>query len=130
MITISVYKQGNYPVAASKIKKAVKETLEKEGVVSDFDVSVALVGKDKMDELVTKYYKEDPKGEYEHPVLTFVTLESKGTFVNPEKKVDLGEIIISYPSAVEESKETGKLVEEVVLELAKHGSYHLVGIHH
>lgn len=131
MISISIYKQSNFPVSSTKIKKTIKDTLRENGLVSDFEVSVAIVGEQKMNELVDEYYKDDPEGQYEHPILTFPTNEIKGTFVNPPGiPLDLGEIIISYPQAAVESNENGKLVDEVICDLAAHGALHLAGIHH
>jgi probable rRNA maturation factor len=131
MVKVLVFKQGNYPVSSKKIQEIIKKTLIDNGIVSNFSVDVALVGYEKMDELVKAYYKEDPKGEWDHPILTFPASEVKEKFVTPEGEVpSLGDMVISYPSAVERAKESGKLVEEIVMELAEHGTLHLLGIHH
>lgn len=131
MVNVEVFKQGNFPVNSAKIKKTIKDTLRLQGLVSDFEVSVAIVGETKMEELVKEYYKDDPKGEYIHPILTFPTNEMRGEFVLPKGQVqDLGEIVISYPAAVMDAKDRGVLVEKVVLELAEHGALHLAGVHH
>lgn len=131
MIDISVYKQGNYAISAIKVKKKLKDVLSREGIVSDFTVSVAFVGEKKMDDLVEKYYKGDPENLYVHPILTFPTQEMTGGFVAPKgQKPDLGEIIISYPEAVTTAKETGKLIDDVILGLVEHGAMHLLGKHH
>lgn len=131
MITISVYKQSSYPVSAAKIKKTIKQVLAANGIVSDFELSLALVGQAKMDELVKQYYKDDPDELYVHPILTFPNNEVKGPFVYPPKsKNNLGDIVISYPASVDIANEDGKLVEQVVCELAEHGCLHLLGIHH
>lgn len=131
MIQVTVNKLGNFPVNSAKIKKAIVDTLEKEGVVSDFSVSVAIVNEAQMDELVKKHYKDDPEGEYDHPILTFPNNEIKSAFVDsPDEIPSLGEIILSFNSIVEEAKETGKLVDEVACALAEHGAHHLLGHHH
>lgn len=131
MIEISVYKQGNYAISAAKVKKRLNEVLRREGIVSDFIVSIAFVGEKKMQDLVDKYYKDDPENLYIHPILTFPTNEMTGEFVMPgDVKPDLGEIIISYPEAVATAKETGKLIDDVILSLVEHGAMHLLGHHH
>ncbi|HEX6976793.1 MAG TPA: rRNA maturation RNase YbeY [Patescibacteria group bacterium] len=132
MIDITVFKQSDYPVSAAEIKKVVKKTLVENGIVSDCVVEVAIVSDAKMDELNKNYYKDE---EYMHPVFTFPETENSqtpsGPFVfPPDGKLHLGEIIISYPQAVERSRETGKLINEVISDLAQHGALHLVGIHH
>lgn len=99
--------------------------------MSDFIVSIAFVGEKKMQDLVDKYYKDDPENLYIHPILTFPTNEMTGEFVMPgDVKPDLGEIIISYPEAVATAKETGKLIDDVILSLVEHGAMHLLGHHH
>ena len=131
MIKVSIFKQSNYSVSASKVKGKLIDVLTREGIVSDFSVSIAFVGEQKMAELVKKYYKGDPEGEYIHPILTFASGELNERFVLPAGETpDLGEIIISYPEAVKEANETGKLVEEVILPLVEHGAMHLMGKHH
>jgi probable rRNA maturation factor len=131
MIKVSVYKQSNYPVNVKKLREVMTETFERNGMISDSEVSVAIVGEKKMMEFGQKYLKEDSLQARQHPVLSFPDSEIQGFFVfPPDGKIHLGEVVISYPKAVEEARKRGKLVEEVILELAKHGALHLVGIHH
>jgi rRNA maturation RNase YbeY len=131
MINVSVYKQSNFAVNAIKIKKIIKKTLAEQGIVSDFEVSVAIVNDTKMEELVKKYYKEGPENLYDHPILTFPNSEAKMTFpLGADEPQSLGEMVISYHSAVELANDEGKLVDDVMCDLAAHGALHLVGIHH
>lgn len=133
MITVKVYKQSGYPVSSIKIKKRIVETLKNQGITSDFGVSVAIVGEAKMNELVKKYYhREGPDfGNRPHPILTFPASEINEPFVEPpDQTPDLGEMVISYPLAVESAKQENKLVNEIICELAEHGALHLAGIHH
>ncbi len=131
MIDITVTKQSNYPVSAAKIKKRIKDTLKAHGIVSDFELSVAIVGDAKMDELVRAHYKDDPQMLYDHPILTFPDNEIPGKFEFPPDDLNhLGEIIISYPSAAAEANQSGRLIDDVICELAEHGSLHLLGVHH
>lgn len=122
MTEVLVYKQSAYPVSSKKIKDTVKETLAKNGVVSDCEVSVALVNGPKIDELA---------GEPDHPVLAYANDEIKEPFVFPKKNIIyLGEIIVSYEAALHESQKSGKLLDEAVTELVEHATLHLIGIHH
>jgi len=128
MITVYVKKQSNYPVSAPKIKKALKEFLEKEGIVSDTDVNVSVIGKDKMLYLAKKYLNEK---ETLHNVLSFPTSEVRGEFKPPpDKIIHLGEIVVCYPKVIEEAGSEGMLIEEKVIELVTHGALHLLGKHH
>lgn len=132
MIDITVYKQSDYPVSSTEIKKVVKKTLEEQGIVSDCVVEIAIVSEAKMSQLNKEYYKDE---KYLHPVFTFTENEDiqtpSGPFVfPPDGKMHLGEIVISYPQALEEARTKGKLINEVIAELAQHGALHLVGVHH
>jgi len=130
MIDVSVYKQGNYPIGVKKIKDTVKQTLESQGVVSDSQVEIAIVGQKKMAELIKEFYQED-KDLHAHPVLSFPASETQGQFVfPPDGKIHLGEVVVSYPLALEITKKENRLIDEVVLELVEHGMLHLLGIHH
>jgi len=127
MIKVFVSKQSNYPVKALPIKKKLAEFLGKSGIVSDADVSIAIVGEAKMLEIGKKYLKDKKL----HNVLSFVPGEVKGGFVYPpDGKIHLGEIIVCYPLAVAEAGMENVLIDVRVYELIEHGAMHLMGIHH
>lgn len=126
MITVLFTKQSNYPVSSPKIKKVLKDFLTKNGIVSETEVSLALVGEAKMLEIGKKYMKDKKL----HNVLSFTVEESNKNFTYPPGKLFLGEIIICFPKVVEESKMENKRIEDKVIELVEHGALHLLGIHH
>lgn len=126
MIHVSVTKQSNYPVGASAIKKKLAGFLVKKGIVSDAEVSVAIVGEAKMLDTGKKYLKDKKL----HNVLSFTPAEVKGFVYPPDGILHLGEIIVCYPQAVREAKEENVLIDERVYELVEHGALHLLGIHH
>jgi rRNA maturation RNase YbeY len=127
MVKVFVTKQSNYPVAVASIKKKIADFFASQGIVSDAEVSVAIVGEKKMLEIGKKYLKD----RLLHNVLSFTESEGKGRFVlPPDGIIHLGEIIVCYPKAVEESKEENVLIDERVYELIEHGAMHLLGIHH
>lgn len=127
MIKVYVKKQSNYPIKASEIKKILKEFLEKQGLVSEAQVNVALVGEKRMLDISKKYLKDSKV----HNILSFTADEVKGKFLYPPKAlIQLGEIIICYPKVVEEAKNEGKRIGEKIKELSEHGAMHLMGIHH
>jgi rRNA maturation RNase YbeY len=129
MIKVNVKKQTNYPISAPKIKKALQAFFEAQGIVSDAEVSVAIVGQVKMFEIAKKYLKE--KGKKLHNVLSFTPDEAKGFFVYPpDELIHLGEIILCYPAVLEQAKREGKLIDEVAKELIEHSALHLMGVHH
>jgi probable rRNA maturation factor len=127
MIVVKVKKQSAYPISSVKIKKLLSKFFQEKGIVSEAEVSVALVSEAKMKELAKKYLKEAPATI--HNVLSFTSDESPG-FILPEGKIYLGEIVICYKKVVEEARKEGKLIDTKVEELALHAALHLLGIHH
>lgn len=127
MIKVFITKQSNYPVKATDIKKKLSAFFESRGIVSDAEVSVAIVGEARMLESAKKYLKDNKL----HNVLSFTPAEVKENFIYPpDAIVRLGEIMVCYPVAVKEATEENILVSERVYELIEHGAMHLLGIHH
>jgi len=133
MIQVYVKKQSNYPVKASELKKKLSEFFKKQGIVSDAHVSVALIGEKKMLELSKKYLKDNTL----HNVLSFspddakdLSVQQAGFSYPPDGKIDLGEIVICFPVALEEAKKEGKRINTKIEELMLHAALHLLGIHH
>lgn len=127
MIRVSVTKQSNYSVGSVRIKKKLADFLAKNGIVSDGEVSVAIVGEKKMMDVGRQYLKDKKL----HNVLSFTPSEVKGNFVYPpDGTLHLGEIIICYPVAVREAKQENVLIDERVYKLIEHGASHLLGVHH
>ena len=75
MIKVNVAKQTNYPVSSPKIKKALRAFLKDKGIVSDAEVSVAVVDEKKMKDLGKRYLKES--GGTAHNVLSFTASEAR-----------------------------------------------------
>jgi rRNA maturation RNase YbeY len=127
MIKVFVSKQSNYPVGASIIKKRLSAFLQKQGIVSPAEVSVAIVGEKKMMEIGNRYLKDKKL----HNVLSFTPSETRINFVFPSDGIiHLGEIVVCYPLAVKESGEENVLINDRICELVEHGALHLLGIHH
>ena len=126
MVKVSVTKQSNYPVSTPKIKKRLSSFLEKQGIVSDAEVSVAIVGEAKMMTLVNRYLKDKKL----HNVLSFTPTEAKGFVYPPDGLIHLGEIIVCYPVALKEARDENDLIDDKVCELIEHSALHLLGIHH
>jgi rRNA maturation RNase YbeY len=127
MIKVYVTKLSSYPVSTPRIKKSVRDFLKGKGIVSDAEISVALVGNKKMLELSKKYLKDNMV----HNVLSFTESEVGQKFVYPPlKAIHLGEVVVCFPKAVEEAKKEQKLIEKKVTDLVLHGLEHLLGHHH
>jgi probable rRNA maturation factor len=127
MIKVNITKQSGYPVKSPEIKRKLAKFFADHGIVSDAEVSVAIVGERKMMEVGKKFLNDGKL----HNVLSFVPEDEKGEFIYPPgEPINLGEIIVCYPLAVKESIEENVLIDERVYELVEHGALHLMGIHH
>ncbi|HTK03339.1 MAG TPA: rRNA maturation RNase YbeY [Alphaproteobacteria bacterium] len=126
MIKVNITKQSNYPVKTPSIKKKLASFFVTRGIVSDAEVSIAIVGEKKMLDFCKKYLKENKL----HNVLSFTPGEAKDFVFPPDGLIHLGEIIVCYPVALAEAKEENVLIDEKVYELIEHSALHLLGIHH
>ena len=116
MIRILISRQSRYPVGTREIKKKILEVLKENGV-TDGTVSLAFVGNRKMLDLAKKYLGEE---KTLHEILTF----PDGAFGQ------LGDIAICYPEARRIAQKRNRMVDDVLGELAEHGTMHLLGKHH
>ncbi len=131
MITVVVSKQIQCPVRAIEVKKRVTKVFKDNGIVSDAEAEVAIVDAETMLKYVEEYLHETGPKAKSHPVLSFVQTELEGPFqFPPDNILHLGEIIVSYPHALEDSKHHNKTVTDAVSDLAEHAALHLLGIHH
>lgn len=126
MLKVNVTKQSSYPVSSPKLKKRLQEFFQKNGIVSDADVSIALVGEAKMLDIGKRYLKDKKL----HNVFSFTPDEVKNFVYPPDGVIHLGEIMVCYPVAFREAKDEGIGIEEKVFELVEHAGLHLLGIHH
>ena len=125
MITVLFQTESHFPVDRKKIKSAI-ETALVDQVHRDAEVSVSVVGDRQMRVLNKKYRNVDKTTD----VLSF-GLENGGEFIEPPDDVlRLGDIVVSYPQAVDEAREENKLVDYQIEILVLHGLDHLLGKHH
>lgn len=130
MITILFQTETHYPVNRKKVKAAISDVLEKK-IKHDVEVSVAIIGDRRMRELNRTYRKIDETTDVLSFPLNDATYTKNQPFVEaPDDILRLGDILISFPQAVETATEENKLVDAVIIELALHGLDHLLGIHH
>lgn len=129
MVKIYVVKQSRYPADTQALKKRVREVLDAHSATSA-EVTIALVGERKMRELAQKHLNEGLEVAT-HEVLSF-PIHDRQTDEEFIASTDysLGDIVICYPEARKIAMRKNRLVDEVLGELAEHGTLHLLGIHH
>jgi probable rRNA maturation factor len=129
MITVLFQVESHYQVNRDKIRGAIEEVLTPK-MTRDTEVSVSVVGDRQMRQLNKNYRHIDDTTD----VLSFPLQEAMQggiAFVEPPDNIlRLGDIVISYPTAVLEAAETNRMVDDMLVFLALHGLNHLLGIHH
>ena len=112
---------------ARKIAQAV---LRSEGAAPPYEVSLVFTDSETVQRLNRDYRGVDKPTD----VLAFYMLpqkEADSSFVLPPDNVlRLGEVIISYPQAVEQAKEQGHSTKQELALLIIHGILHLLGYDH
>jgi len=117
-------------VDEERVRKIAQQVLRAEGVAPPYEVSIVFTDSDTVRRLNRDYRGVDEPTD----VIAFHMLSQKETsppFVLPPDGVTrLGEVIISYPQAVEQAKEQGHSVEQELALLIIHGILHLLGYDH
>ena len=129
MLSVLMKTDSHFQVERKRIRKLIEELLKKEGVKGNVDVSIDIIGDRLMKKLNKKYRGVDETTD----VLSFpiANLTTKSQFIDPPDGVlRLGDIVISYPQAVEDAKLLNRLVDVIIDELIIHGLQHLLGQHH
>ena len=129
-IEISVEEKFRGLVDETRVRRIAQQVLEAEGVVPPYEVSLVFTDSETVQKLNRDYRGVDAPTD----VLAFNMLPRQGddfSFVLPPDSIThLGEIIVSYPQAVEQAKEQGHSVDKELALLIIHGILHLLGYDH
>ena len=121
MISVLISSESRYRINRNKIKKGIEDFLGQAGL-DDIEVSINIGGARKIRSLNKQYRQLDESTD----VLSFPQEGSR----DPDGVLRLGDIIVCYPIAVQESASEDKMVDDKINELVEHGMKHLLGIHH
>jgi len=112
------------------------EALQRNKVFGKVEIGVNIIGDRKMHELNRKYRGIDSTTD----ILSFALEDSTqsnlqhiprvGFVAAPDNWLRLGDIVISYPQALEDASFEGISVDEELRTLVEHGINHLLGINH
>lgn len=119
-VEVQVEEEG-WAVDAEILRRAALATLLYGGS-PPAEVAVVVTDDDSLQELNRRYRGIDAPTD----VLAFPT-ESRGPFVGIGEPAYLGDVVISYPRALEQAAEAGHSVEAELQLLAVHGILHLLG---
>lgn len=136
MINIIVNSDPRYKINKDNIKIVVADALTKLRIGGRIELGINIVGDRKMHELNRKYRGLDSTTN----ILSFALEDSSpaslqhipkiGFVAAPDKWLRLGDIVISYPQAIEDASMDGISVDDEIKNLVEHGLNHLLGIHH
>ena len=111
-------------------RRIAQTVLKAEGMAPPYEVSLVFTDSDTVKQLNRDYRGVDEPTD----VLAFYMLPQKGTdssfALPPDGVTRLGEVIISYPQAIEQAKEQGHSTERELALLIVHGILHLLGYDH
>lgn len=136
MINIIVSSDPRYSINRAAIKAAVLQVLQRHRIGGRIELGVNIVGDRKMHELNKRYRGVDSTTDILSFALEDPTSYSLqhipriGFVASADKWLRLGDIVISYPQAVEDASMDGISVDEEIRHLVEHGVNHLLGIHH
>lgn len=136
MVNVIVNSDPRYHVNKAGLKAAVLETLAKLKISGRIELGINIVGDRKMHELNRKYRGLDSTTN----ILSFALEDTSPSYLQhiprigfvaaPDKWLRLGDIVISYPQALEDAAVYGLSVDEEIRNLVCHGLNHLLGISH
>ena len=136
MINIIVSADPRYNINKASIKLAVFQVLQRLRIAGRIELGINIVGDRKMHELNRKYRGIDSTTD----ILSFALEDPNsanlqhvpriGFVAAPDRWLRLGDIVISYPPAIEDASLDGISVDEEVRNLVEHGLSHLLGVHH
>ncbi len=112
-------------LSRKRLREVVKRVLDCEGVTGQVTLVVA------DDEQVRALNRDFLGKDAPTDVLSFSAQEETGAFVSAPEMADyLGDVIVSYPQAVEQAMAHGHSVEKELDLLIVHGVLHLLGYDH
>lgn len=136
MINIIVNSDPRYNINKLSIRAVVSEILGKLRISGKIELGINIVGDRKMHELNRKYRGLDTTTNIlsfaleDHHQASLRHIPRIGFVASPDKWLRLGDIVISYPQALEDASIDGISVDEEIRNLVEHGLNHLLGIHH
>lgn len=130
MVRVLFQTESHFPVDRKKIRDSITAALTHE-VHRDAEVSVSIVGDRQMKTLNKKYRNLDKTTDVLSFGLNDPTAKMNDQFIEaPDDILRLGDIVVSYPQALEQARVGQKLVDDQIVTLVLHGLDHLLGKHH
>ncbi len=115
-------------VSERPVEQIARKVLESEGVDAECELSVVITDDETVQDLNRRYRDRDEATD----VLSFgLGLDTGADFATPPgTRRQLGEVVISFPTARRQADEAGHEVPDEVLHLLTHGILHILGYDH
>ncbi len=126
--TVSIRIEPAYAelVSDGPIGQLARRILESEGVDSDSELSVIITDDETVQGLNLRYRDKDEPTD----VLSFGLDEDAGFATPPGTRRQLGEVVISFPTAIRQAEDASQEVHDELLHLLAHGILHILGYDH
>lgn len=108
----------------NRLKAIARRVLQAERL-PDAEVGILITDDDTIRGLNRRYASHDEATD----VLSF-SLQEGEEFASPDGLLQLGEVIISFPTAQRQAELAGRLLEDEIAHLLVHGILHLLGYDH
>jgi len=131
-INISINQKLRVSLDKSWIRSIVLEVLKDEGIVTPVEIGLVVTDNETVQELNRTYRDVDePTDVLAFHMPFYNEQEPELPFVNPPDGVlHLGEVMISYPKAVQQAQEHSHSIARELALLIIHGVLHLLGYNH
>lgn len=127
MIKMEINQKVGRKISQARMQNITKTVHRGLKLKKDYHFSLAIVSDQEIKKLNFVYRKKNRPTD----VLSFCLAESKARAIMPkEKNIDLGEIVISLPTARKQAREAGHSIEKEISILLIHGILHLFGYDH
>lgn len=113
---IQIISSSRYKINRKKLKVQALSFFQEAKFTPYQTVNIVFVGRKKMKDISLQYKEEDVA----LPVLSFIYNQEE------EGRKLLGEVLICYPQAVLMAAQKGKKVDDIILQLMKHGIENIV----
>ena len=129
MVEIQIIADSKYKVDKSVVRERMIAALARHHLTDKVQVVIEIVGRRRITELNETYLKHQGVTD----VLSFPLNDpndNRAFVARPDGILDLGEIVVCYPVAMEGAVERQVTIDEQIADLAEHGLMHLLGFHH
>lgn len=128
MLKVNFLVEPHYSLDRKKVRAAAQKVASKVNLNVEAEITVSIIGDRKMKQLNHRFRGKDSTTN----VLSFTANEAAGSgFKTPETDVlYIGDVVISYPVAMQEAIRDNEIIDYRVAFLVVHGLLHLFGYDH